>query len=219
MSMIRVTILVWMLPVLVNAGILIEPYAGYNVGLDLKTKLSRPSTTQSFIVSTNTKSGQTFGGRLGYSFLNVFAAVDYSKTSFDIDEKTDRYISGSFDTKFIPKITEVDETALGIAVGVDIFILRAWGKYLFDVKWESNPDYIVGVSYPHTVELKGTGYAVGLGIKPLPFISLFAEYQMVTVDEWGIFTRNTDGLDRKGEFKLERERKSLLIGISVPIDI
>ena len=68
------------IPCLASAGLLIEPYVGFGLGTSAETKLTTPA--YNFEVETDAGSGIGFGGRLGYSFAGLFAAVDYSIESF-----------------------------------------------------------------------------------------------------------------------------------------
>ncbi|MCB0348709.1 MAG: outer membrane beta-barrel protein [Bdellovibrionales bacterium] len=132
-----------------NAGLLLEPYVGYNV-----TAIERGTD------GTAAK-GLMVGGRVGYTFLStLFIAFDYStgELSWEPEGGVDVELEGTM-------------TRMGITAGADIPIapLRAWAGYY-------KADYIPsGSGYKYKAE-DGSGYKLGLGITVLPVIDINLEY-------------------------------------------
>lgn len=89
------------------AGILLEPYLGYNIG----------STSQTGS-SDSKDNGLGYGARLGWTLPLVFFAVDYSAAS--IKDKPD--VGTSSDVKY---------SAIGAVVGASLPVLRLWAGYNF----------------------------------------------------------------------------------------
>jgi hypothetical protein len=220
MKRLKWIILILSIPSIVNAGILIEPYVGYNLGLSQDTSL-KDTSSQTFGYESKPGSSPGYGARLGYSVAMVFAAVDYSMSSFTVEDKYTTYNSIVLSNPDTYK-TDVDQTALGVAVGITLPLFRFWGKYLFNVKWDMGQDKLLGsdgTDKPYKTELSGSGIALGAGFSMLPFIKLFLEYQSITVDDVDVF-KDAEGTDLKGDItSYNRERSSILLGVSIPFDI
>lgn len=98
------------------AGILLEPYVGYNSG----------TTTQSGDPDTDV-TGIGFGARVGWKMPILFVAVDYSSAS--LTGKT----TGAADV-------DVDAKNLGVVVGASLPVLRLWAGYTLDAKAKVGTD-------------------------------------------------------------------------------
>jgi hypothetical protein len=194
------------------AGLLIEPYVGYNLGMSSDYKATVSGAAGAY--KSSPTAGPEYGGRLGYSFLGLFVAADYSMLSFD-SKDTITTLDGSAVTGTEDK-SSVDQTAMGLAVGYELpILLRVWGKYLFDVGWDVNNTTLTPTT---TEEISGSGIAVGLGFTALPFLNIYAEYQSVTMDT--VDKATTSSGDVKANYTdYERKRTSITIGISLPLDI
>lgn len=140
-----------------QAGILVEPYVGYSIGLSK----DYGNTTYDY------KTPQ-FGARLGYQFLGLMAGIDYSlSSSFDLSQKNKT-------TGATSKVSS-DKNQLGLFVGYEFpILLRAWGTYFLDSNL--NKSSTPGKAY------SGNGYALGAGFTGLPFVSLNLEYRSFSYD-------------------------------------
>lgn len=137
-----------------NAGLLVEPYAGYGFG-----KFNDKTTP-----SKGDVSGGAIGARLGGTFTMVFVAADLMTT---ISGKT-KYTSGntgSFDTT---------NTAVYADVGVDLPVIRAWGGYgivnNLTIKTPIGDEKLSG----------GSHFKLGVGFHVIPMLSLNVEYLVDT---------------------------------------
>lgn len=198
------------------AGLLIEPYLGYGIGLSGDSKIT--SGSNAFQYDSGVGSGPEYGARLGYSFLGAFAALDYSMSSFKVEDKITG-LNGSSLSGYSNNKSEVDEKAMALTVGYELpILLRVWGKYIFNVGWEIEKDKIVSESTPYKSELSGTGIALGAAFTTLPFVNIYAEYKSVKLDEVDSISAN--GVDVKSSTSgYERERSSITVGVSVPFDL
>lgn len=152
-----------------HAGILIEPYLGYESGktTDVDGKFD----------------GVTIGGRLAYKTpVMLWVGVD---GAFGVSGKS-KPDSGT-------GYSDVDQkhnTFYGV-VGIDLpILLRGWVGYGFSdqIKLEGSADSTY----------KGKNFKIGLGFTGLPFVSLNAEYIKGKVDEYSGNLANS-GLDTKYE--------------------
>lgn len=136
-----------------RAGILIEPYFGYDTG-DSKT-----TTVVGNIEGKDTISGPSFGLRLGYKFMIPWIALDYSLSEQSYDN------GGKKDWK---------KTSLGAVIGADIpFGLRIFGGYGFDEKFKGDGG----------TETSGTYTKVGLGMGLVPMVAVNLEYIMHKIEK------------------------------------
>lgn len=142
-----------------NAGLLIEPYAGYGI-----TGLESDDGGSGSSVELGIK-GQSLGFRGGLTFLGFFAALDYEmgSRSLDID-------AGSTTVSVLDK----DVTNVGVALGYDVPILplRFWGKYIMKSEYKDSSE-----------TWKGGGMGLGIGLTFLPIIDINIEYKKIEFDE------------------------------------
>lgn len=163
-------IVAMMLMFTTNAGLLVEPYLGYDIG-----KFSTEISGTEFEWTTN---GPVVGGRLGYTFLTFMAGVDYSITTLDAEIDTAGYTS---------TLSDFDGNHLGIFAGVELpVLLRAWATYFLSSKLTDNDDD----------EYDGSGFGLGVGFTGLPFVSLNLEYRSMTYDEFTDVSAGTTSTDR-----------------------
>jgi len=141
----------------VQAGVLVEPYVGYSLGL-----------SKDYDNKTNDYKTPQFGARLGYQFLGLMAGVDYSlSSSFDLNQKK---ITTGATSK-----TPSEKNQLGLFVGYEFpILLRAWGTYFLDSNFKKTP--------APSKNYSGNGYALGVGFTGLPFVSLNLEYRSFSYD-------------------------------------
>jgi hypothetical protein len=166
------------------AGLLIEPYVGYNAGtIEQKNNSDQDGKL----------AGSGYGARLGYSFLVVFAALDFRKAVLSDNIKE----SGEEDR-------DANQTELGVTAGIWLpFGLRFWGGYQFVDRMKLKDDT------NGTNNLKGSGMKAGIGYKlPIIPLSFNAEYIMSVYNK------------KDGESLSDKYNSSLLfVSVSMPLDL
>lgn len=173
-----------------HAGILIEPYLGYEMG-DLKR--AQPLSSE----FTDKLSANGMGMRLGYKFLLPWVALDY--TTFSGKAK-----NGD------PALTDYDYTKsqLGAVAGVDLPLIRGWVGHGFSNNFTQKD---AGGDVKYT----GTYTKVGVGFGFIPFVSLNAEYIINTYEKIDI---GGTELQVKNIFDTF-DHKTLLFSISAPFNL
>lgn len=174
-----------------SANVLIEPHLGYNLsGGQNDYKVS------GFNVSTK-YTGPQYGARLGYNFHGLMAGGAYTHATFDLKA-----------TAFgITNTSKEKQDDLGIFIGYDAPVLfRVWATYFFSSKMTettgpSQGDWNKG----HTTEL-------GIGYKPIPFLSLNLMYRMLSFDK-----QSVAGVESSMSPKYEPTE--VVLGVSVPFNI
>lgn len=131
-----------------KAGLLLEPYAGYQFG---EIEVSVPGASV-----TNKDKGLAIGGRIGYEFMLPWVALDV------------KYYTGKNDATPEAKIKATD---IGVTGGVSLPVVRPYAGYI--LKAEAKADDGSGED-----KLEGNGYKLGLGLTPLPFIDFNIEYSV-----------------------------------------
>jgi len=139
-----------------HAGILIEPYLGYEMG-DLKYKYVPAIGGPEF---TDKASGVSYGMRLGYKFLLPWIALDYSGGTATVKPDTG--------TDY-----DLTKSSLGAVVGVNLPLIRAWAGYGF-----TNEMTIKGTGGSNDTKLKGNYLKAGVGLGFIPFVSVNLEYKI-----------------------------------------
>lgn len=162
MKILRFLLLAFALsPMLAQAGILIEPYAGY-ASLTSSGTVDISGTQGE--IEESTLDGMVYGGRLGVGISNFGIGVDYSQA---------------------PQDDGGELKNLGAFGMVSFLNLRFWGTYVF-----SSQIAVELEDYNEKGTFKGDGVKVGLGWSILPFVSLNAEYMMInnTKEDLNTFT-------------------------------
>lgn len=147
------SVLVLVLGVQAKAGVLIEPFLGYDQTTLKNTDLSGTN-------SGATDSGTDYGARLGYRFNQGFwLAAEYTGGS----GKSKSDIVGTADQDYT-------KTALGAVIGYDSGRFRFWGGYGFSDK----------ITFKQTgstdTDAAGTNLKVGLGFIAANHVSVNLEY-------------------------------------------
>ena len=140
-----------------SASLLIEPHVAFNLNGSGEGSVNSISHKYEY-------NGPQYGARLGLQFLGLMAGVDYTRSSFDMEDK----FSGTGVTDSFSR----NET--GVFVGYNFPILvRAWGTYYFsnDAKNDRGDKY------------SGNTKELGVGFTALPLLSINVMYRMVTWDE------------------------------------
>ncbi len=160
---------IFLFPVMAQAGILIEPYAGY---ASLKSSGTVDISGTEGEIEESTLDGMVYGGRLGVGISNFGIGVDYSQA---------------------PQDTGSDLKNLGAFGMVSFLNLRFWGTYIF-----SSEIGVELADYNESGAFKGSGVKVGLGWSVLPFVSLNAEYMMINNSKEDLNTITAVDQDLKG---------------------
>jgi hypothetical protein len=139
-----------------NAGVLIEPVVGYNLGTSFDVENSDEYTGGT---------GLAYGARLGYQQLGLQLGLDYLNSSVDMNDD-------DFDKN-------VDMSEWAAFVGFEFPILfRVYAGYIFSA---SGTTELGGAD----IELnKGSGTKVGVGFTGLPFVDLNIEYRTGSFKEY-----------------------------------
>ena len=148
-----------------RAGFFIDPYLGYNVGW-----LTETTTVGSTSISVDfADSGVIYGGRAGWQTLGFMFGLDYSMGT-GLKAKPVASIVSGIETNS----QTYDVSYTGAFVGYELpFLLRAWVTYHLDVGLEVEGE---------ASAIEGSATTVGVGFTGLPFVSLNAEYRMVSLE-------------------------------------
>lgn len=183
-----------------HAGILLEPYLGYEFGTaDQTYGSSNDGKSTKFLGS-----GTVIGARVGWTIPFLFFALDYSMGTgqkFTVHEDS----LGSVEDQ------DGSRSTLAAVVGVKVPLLRAYAGYAFinDLK---NKDSVSDDT------LKGSAVKLGASFTGFPLISLNAEYLVSTYNKMvpGNGSEYTLGSDQTVK---EAKSQMLLLSVSVPFDI
>jgi hypothetical protein len=181
---------------LVNAGVLLEPYIGYEFAKNAVSKVT-------YVVGSDaggTTNGSTYGLRLGYK-LPVLAWVALDASMGTGKFKPDNVFDFTDDQTS-------DRTVLGVTAGIDLPIfLRVWAGYGFSDQMSLKDSAGTKDTF------KGTNTKIGIGLGFIPFVSVNIEY---------IMRKYTDGTLATGEtfssVYSKAEQTSTMISISAPFN-
>ena len=137
-----------------NAGVLIEPAAGY-----------------SFVKLDSEKAnGGSLGGRLGYQNFGFQLGVDYLGSSLKVDDKS-----------YKDNLT-INEYAGFIGYEFPV-LLRVYAGYIFQASGSTkiNSDFGSGLQDYKVEYDKGSGTKFGVGFTGLPFVDINIEYRKGTL--------------------------------------
>jgi hypothetical protein len=180
-----------------QAGILIEPYLGYETGDLSYTPVFTGTGTEFKDVQT----GTGYGLRLGYKFLIPWVALDYSGVSGKA--KTGASAIGFADTDYT-------RSSLGAVVGADLPIIRLWAGYGL-----SNELAYKATASTAASKFKGSYVKAGVGLKLIPFLSVNLEYKMNTYTKFDNGTTESDIKD----FFSSHKNDMLMISLSAPFNL
>lgn len=144
-----------------KADLLLDPYIGYGIG--------QQELEQSGVTAEYTQTGTMMGARVGWQSLGLMIGADIGHAPTLTQELTLAALGGVKGTE-----TEYSGTYMGAFIGYDFPILvRAWATYFFDITYS-----------PETGDdTTATGTSFGVGFTGLPFVSLNAEYRMLSFDD------------------------------------
>ncbi|MBX9767198.1 MAG: hypothetical protein K2X47_08005, partial [Bdellovibrionales bacterium] len=178
-----------------KAGILLEPYVGYQ-SLLTTVNLGGAASGLSFKLDG---SGAAFGARVGATISKVFIALDYSTGTLATAVK-DLPAGVSFADG------NQTRTSIGATAGVDLMLIRPYLGYIFD-------DQFKGAD-----TLVGTGFKVGLGFSVAPKVRLNLEYHTASSTK----LKDSDGSEitfsDSALFK-SVTTSGFFAGISLPFDL
>ena len=180
-----------------QAGLLLEPYIGYETGGGKATYTS--DATQSY---TNKATGSTVGARVGYKLpLMFWLAADYSMTS-----GSDKY---EFVDSNLNESPNFNRTSLYATVGMD-FVILVRGYVGYSLSNENKLKFSAG-----EVTAKGSAYKVGLGFTGLPFVSINAEYVKYTYTDLS----GALGSGKVSDLYSSFDNSAVMLGVSVPFNL
>ena len=145
------------------AGILLEPFVGYDSG-------TTTATTTAAYGGTTQKSkltGTSYGARLGYRFTGGFLiAGEYTASSGKV--KDDAGVNADVD---------YTHSATGLYLGFDQGLFRAWLGYGFT-------DKLISKSNSGDDTTLGTNMKIGIGVMPIRHLSVNLEYFVPTYKKY-----------------------------------
>jgi hypothetical protein len=182
-----------------DISFLAEPYAGWS--LAGKATGSSTITGATFDGDIGTFNGFTFGARAGAEFSElVFGALDFSYApSFSFTPEAALAASGT------GLAGNLKSTRLGLTAGILVPALpiRAWIGFNFLDKISDDDSTLSGMSFK-----------IGAGVKPIPLLSLNAEFIMGWINS---VTQGTVSADLPSGVSLKH--RTLLLTASVPFTL
>lgn len=180
-----------------QAGLMLEPYIGYEMGGGKATYTS--DATQSY---TNKATGSTVGARVGYKLpLMFWLAADYSMTS-----GSDKY---EYVNSALNDSPSYNRTSLYATVGMD-FIVLVRGYVGYSLSNENKVKFNTGEA-----TAKGSAYKVGVGFTGLPFVSINAEYVKYTYTDLS----GSNGSAKVSDLYSSFDNSAFMLGVSVPFNL
>lgn len=187
-----------------RAGIMIEPYLGYETGSQLAP------ATNSIGDNSGQISGMNYGARIGYMAPMLFwVALDGTAGS-------SKFKAGNTGTNVnfgTNMDADVSRTVAGLTVGVNLpILLRVWAGYNFMDNFQNKLS-----STSATDKYEGTSYKAGVGLKLIPFLSLNLEViqRAYTKASGDSYTGSTTLTSSTRFSKLEQS--SVLVSVSLPL--
>ena len=173
-----------------NAGLLVEPYMGFQLGSQ-ETEIANENYEYGL-------TGQLLGARLGYTLPLFMLGLDVNVGSMDAD--VDSAPSGAQDQSY-------DTRQIGLFAGVELpILLRAWATYYFANEYTRDDDD----------KFKGSGMALGVGFTGLPFVSINLEYKMLTFDE---LEDSATGATTTYSGDNQLDSNEIVLSVSLPLDL
>ena len=154
----------------VKADVLLEPYAGYELGtLNMSYGSGAVPTTNIGQSFQNSQTGFDLGLRLGYEFPLIFVALDGMYTSGNVASGSG---TGSFPS------SSMTRTSVFVDAGVHILFIRGYVGYGF----------VDNTAISTTLSPSFTGNAIKLGVSftGIPFVDINVEYIMHSLTNYSI---------------------------------
>ena len=182
-----------------KAGVLLEPFLGYNLFVQEATTGDGAAPIPSGQSIKIDAKGIGFGLRLGYGFKPVFAAFEYSTATLASSLK-----EAPAGIPFNP--SDVTATTMGVVVGADLMVVRPYVGYIFDDQ-----------SKDSNSTMHGNGYKLGVGFGFFPKVKINLEYHIRT------FTKEKDDSGTETAYEQSGVISSVkatgfTIGVSVPFE-
>jgi hypothetical protein len=152
-----------------KADLLVEPYAGYELGTLNLSYGSGAGITNSGQSFQNSQTGFDLGVRLGYEFPLIFVALDGMYTSGNVASGSG---TGAFSS------SSMTRTSVFIDAGVHLLFIRGYVGYGF----------VDNTAISTTLSPSFTGNAIKLGVSftGIPFIDINLEYIMHSLTNYSI---------------------------------
>jgi hypothetical protein len=158
-----------------HAGILLEPFVGYDMGANKTTDTSSVDQSSKF-------SGTGFGARLGFRFMNgVSLAAEYASSSGTIKDNSGQ--AAIQDSNY-------SRAATSAVLGYDRGIWRFYVGYGFS---DALTEKANNVNTTVDSKLTGTSYKLGVGVMPIRHVAVNLEYCVPTYK-----TINSDTISASG---------------------
>jgi predicted porin len=140
-----------------QAGMFIEPYAGYNFGTFQQTM----TTLGTNFSSGSNSNGFGAGALLGYSLGDIlYVAADYQYNTLTL---------GSTTGALILTQTTGTQNMIGLDVGANLLFLKFFAGYIISDQ--------VNQSLTPSVTWSGNGFKIGAGVKLIPMLWLNVAYE------------------------------------------
>lgn len=189
-----------------NALLWVEPYVGYQLSTDKYTRTNSGILNGEYETAA---SGAVYGAKVGISSMGFAGGLHYEMGSLGLGDLT----SASGATTSLTG--DYDTTNIGAFVTFTMLpLVNLTASYYFSAERE-----ITANSNASLVGQKsnGNGFGLGAGFTLLPFISINAEFRMLTFDEEtsaaGVVTTYPTNT------YTATDEQSILLSVSVPFDI
>ncbi len=203
-----IKLLILLFPLIIStsakAGILLEPYVGFQFG---SLDQNNVSGTQSGQFNNNT---MFYGSRLGYQSFGVMFGADFQLGTGSLEVDEPNSLASALGSS---KESDIKVQKIGAFIGYNLPVMfRFWISHFFSAKAELTNNG--GYFGDNADEYKGSETNIGLGWTGLPFLSVNLEYRMTSYDEFfNSSTSNTSSLTNK------IEGNSFAVSVSFPFDI
>lgn len=186
-----------------HSALWIEPYLGYRLATDKFTVSNLGALNGDYETGAT---GMVYGAKAGLSMMGIAAGIHYEMGQHGLGDLT---APGGAET---PQTDEFDTTNIGAFATFTLMpLLNFTASYYFSAEREETVGTDIGE------KTKGSGFGIGAGFTGLPFLSINAEYRMITYDEvesvGGVVTTFPTSTTS------EPKESSIVVSISVPFDI
>lgn len=166
-----------------QASFLLEPYAGMML-----------NSTYEVTTGTGVEgdiSGSAVGARVGFTQLGFSAGLNGQRANVTLEPETGTDSDYTF-------------TRMGFFVGYDFpMMLRVWGEYVFSLEGVDDDDTDNKIK-------EGSGTAIGIGYKVLPFVSVNLEMANMSTTKFE---------SASGEIDYDASFTQYILSVSLPLSI